>query len=100
MEQHDHYRRLHDAQKMVNVYYLTCEDSTGKPIYAYVCANAMLHDNFMAAIEKSVIPDFAVVVEKGYGIPGDAVKEKMKSYYGFDHAEAALKLKDSGQLNS
>lgn len=91
MEQHDHYRRLHDAQKMVNVYFLTCDDASGKSLYAYVAANSILHEEFMLAVAKSVIPDFSVVVEKGYGQPTDEIKERMKAYYGFDHAEATLK---------
>lgn len=89
LEDHSYYRTLYDAQKSVNIYFLTSEDKkSGQPVFCYVCANAMLHDEFMQSIKMAIIPHFAVVVEKGYGAPDDTVKEKMKSYYGFDHARA------------
>ena len=45
-----------------------------------------LHDKMMLSLnEDGNIPDFAVIVEKGYGDPTPEVKAKMKNFYGFDH---------------
>lgn len=90
-EQLDYYKRQYAAQKTVNIYYLTCEEGgTGRQIYAYVAVNALLHDDFLASIRLNVLPAFCVVVEKGYVPPDEATTQKMKDYYGFDHAAAAV----------
>jgi hypothetical protein len=87
MENLPHYKAQYNAAKEIHVYYIPATDAqTGTPIYFYAIASEMLHGEMMKALEKGVIPHFAVVVEKGNGIPPkDEVKAKIKAYYGFDH---------------
>ena len=48
--------------------------------------DAALHDEMMRSLnDDGKIPDFAVIVESGYGDPTPDVKAKMKKDYDFDH---------------
>lgn len=82
----DCYAKRLDEERKVNVYFLPIQMKDGSDYYAYVAASALLHDQFMAALEYNQIPDFAVVVARGEGKPDDEIKNKMKEFYGFDHA--------------
>jgi hypothetical protein len=73
------------AEKKVNVYFVPGSDNSDQQTYAYVVVSSALHDNFMEALAKGSIPDFAVIVEMGFGEPTAEVKAKIKNYYGFDH---------------
>ena len=80
-----HQQRL-AKEKQVNVYFLPGKGRDGSPRYAYVVSSALLHDEFMKAINSGVIPDFAVVAEQGSGLPPpEEIKKKMLEYYGFEH---------------
>ncbi len=79
------FRKNLEEEKKVRVYYVCSQDSEGTPIYCYAVVSALLHDKFLAALEYGQVPDFAVVVEMGKGEPTQAVKDKMKQYYNFDH---------------
>jgi len=82
-----HQQRL-AAEKQVNVYFIPGTDKAGKPRYAYVVSSALLHTQFMQAVQTGAIPDFAVVVEEGSGLPPEnAIKDKMLALYGFEHKE-------------
>ncbi len=86
MENLPHYKSKYEAAKKVNVYYVPAFDSARNiPVFFYAIASAMLHEQMSDCIRKGFIPEFAVIVEKGEGVPTSAVKEKMKAYYGFDH---------------
>jgi len=82
-----HQQRL-AAEKKVNVYFIPGQDKQGGLMYLYAVCSALLHEPFVEAVRMGAIPDFAVVVEMGSGEPGQAVKDKMREYYGFDHAES------------
>jgi hypothetical protein len=89
MESLPHYRAKYDAAKKIHVYFVPAVDQRdAKPMYFYAIASELLHDNMMKCIKEGDIPHFAVVVEKGYGEPTGEVKEKIKSFYGFDHDAA------------
>jgi superoxide dismutase len=81
-----HYREKYEAAKKVNVYYVPAHDEVeNAPAFFYVLASAMLHDEMVASLKDGSIPDFAVVIESGYGEPTQEIKEKIKASYGFDH---------------
>jgi hypothetical protein len=87
MEQLPHYRTQYNAAKKINVYFVNAKDrDTGKRLYFYAIASQLLHEQMLSSIKQyGVIPDFAVIVEKGEGEPTSEVKAKIKAYYGFDH---------------
>ncbi|MDX1974495.1 MAG: hypothetical protein SFT92_02340 [Rickettsiales bacterium] len=89
MERLPHYRSKYDAAKQIHVYFVPAIDAqTDEAIYFYLIASEMLHEETMKSLKQGVIPHFAVVVEKGVGIPPkDEIKAKIKAYYGFDHDE-------------
>ncbi len=88
METLPHYRSKYDAAKKINVYFIPAVDlKKNEKMYFYAIASAVLHDEMLRCIKLGDIPHFAAVVEKGYGEPSDAVKKKVKAYYGFDHDE-------------
>lgn len=91
------YARRYEEEKKIRVYYIPMVDrDTQEHSYFYVVASALLHDKFMEAMDYGVVPDFAVVVEEGEGHPTDAVKDKMKRYYNFDHDAYFAAQKQSG----
>lgn len=78
------------AAKKIHVYYIPATDQkTGKPLYFYAIASALLHEKMLQCLSAGDIPHFAVVVEKGEGAPAPEVKAKIKAYYGFDHDQHA-----------
>ena len=81
----DKYAKRLEEERKVNVYFLQMKNPKNDHYYFYVAASALLHDQFVAALEYNQIPDFAVVVARGEGFPDDDVKTKMKEHYGFDH---------------
>jgi hypothetical protein len=86
MEKLPHYRAKYDAAKKIHVYYVPARDEQkGETMYFYAIASEMLHDEMMRSLKQGDIPHFAVVVQKGYGEPTSEVKERIKTYYGFDH---------------
>lgn len=86
MEKLPHYRAKYDAAKKIHVYYIPGVDKqNGQKLFFYAIASEMLHEDMMRCLKDGSIPHFAVVVEKGTGIPSAEVKEKIKAYYGFDH---------------
>lgn len=76
------------AEKQVNVYFVPGTDTSGNPRYVYAVTSAMLHEQFITALDDGEIPDYAVIVATGTGEPDNDVKEKIKHYYGFDHEAA------------
>jgi len=86
MESLPHYKSKYEAAKKINVYFIPAFDERrNEDMYYYAIASAQLHEQMMYCLEKGDIPHFAVIVEKGYGIPSQEIKAKIKSYYGFDH---------------
>lgn len=86
MESLPHYKAKYEAAKKINVYFIPAfDEKQNKDMYYYAIASAQLHEQMMHCLAKGDIPHFAVVVEKGYGIPSQETKAKIKSYYGFDH---------------
>ncbi|MFW0776977.1 MAG: hypothetical protein ACN2B6_04585 [Rickettsiales bacterium] len=94
MQDLPHYRSKYEEAKKVHVYFIPAfDEKRKKDIYYYAIASAMLHEATLKCLQKGYIPDFAVVVEKGDGLPpSDETKEKIKSYYGFDHTLYEQKL--------
>ncbi len=83
-----HQQRL-AAEKQVNVYFIPGKDKKGNAHYAFVVCSALLHDKFVESVREGVIPEFAVVVETGDGLPPPGeIKKKMLAYYGFDEKDA------------
>ena len=78
-------KRLAEERK-TNVYYLPITTKDGRNHYSYIIVSALLHEKFVQAVEMNQVPDYAVVIERGFGEPSDDVKKKMKDFYGFDHA--------------
>lgn len=87
MENLPHYRSKYDAAKKVHVYFIPAIDKrTNKNIYFYAIASELLHNEMMRCLSYGDIPHFAVIVEKGIGLPPpEEIKQKIKEYYGFDH---------------
>lgn len=86
MERLPHYRAKYDAAKKVHVYFIPAMDNQqGQKMYFYAIASEMLHGEMMQSLKQGIIPHFAAVVEKGYGLPTSETKAKIKAYYGFDH---------------
>ncbi len=86
MQDLPHYRDRYEAAKKVNVYFVPAYDQVEKEMaFFYVLASAALHDKMVKSLESGTIPDFAVIVESGYGDPSFEVKDKIKTTYGFDH---------------
>jgi hypothetical protein len=86
MEQLPHYRAKYNAAKKIHVYFIPAIDKQrNEPMYFYAIASEVLHDDMMRCLKDGGIPHFAVVVEKGYGVPAPEIKAKIKAYYGFDH---------------
>lgn len=73
--------------KQIRVYFIRGLDkTTNERAYFYAIAHHSLHEKMMLSLnEDGNIPNFAVIVEKGYGDPTPEVKAKMKNFYGFDH---------------
>ena len=80
------YAKRFEEERKTNVYYLPITTKNGENHYSYIMVSALLHEQFVKAVEMNQVPDYAVVVERGYGEPSDDVKQKMKDFYGFDHA--------------
>lgn len=92
---HKNYRERHEAEKQIRVYYVPAYDKKQeKMAYFYLVASALLHERVIDAINHGVVPDFAVIVERGYGEPSAEVKARVKEYYGFDH-DAVLSAANS-----
>ncbi len=86
MQDLPHYREQYEAQKKINVYFIPAhDDEKDMPMFFYAIASAMLHSDMMHALSAGDIPNFAVIVEKGYGEPSQEIKDKIKLHYGFDH---------------
>lgn len=86
MEKLPYYRAQYDAAKKIHVYYIPATDQKrGEKMYFYAIASAVLHDEMLRCLKLGDIPHFAAVVEKGYGEPSSETKQKIKTYYGFDH---------------
>src|SRR4051812_14536129 len=98
MEKLPHYRAAYNAAKKIHVYFVPAIDKDrGEKMYFYAIASELLHDKTMACLKHhGVIPDFAAVVEKGYGEPPKEVKAKMKAFYGFDHDALVNKKATAG----
>jgi hypothetical protein len=79
-----HTKRLEQERK-VTIYYIPVNMLDGRSEYLFVASSALLHEQFMAALEFNQIPDFAVIVAHGEGEPNEDVKLKLKHYYGYDH---------------
>ena len=101
MEQLPHYRAKYDAAKKIHVYFVPARDEErGEKMYFYAIASEQLHEDMMRSLKHGDIPHFAVVVQKGHGEPTDEVKEKIKSYYGFDHDHYAAGKGDAPISNA
>lgn len=86
MQDLPHYREKYEAQKKVRVYFIPAiENGTNEPTFFYAMASASLHDEMMQSLNEGSIPDYAVIVESGYGEPTKEIKDKIKLHYGFDH---------------
>ena len=86
MQNLPHYREKYDAAKKIHVYFVPAFDSQrNEKIYFYAIASELLHAEMMRCLKHGDIPHFAVVVDKGIGVPTPEVKAKIKAYYGFDH---------------
>lgn len=83
----DRYAARLSEERKVNLYYIPINMKDGSKHYAYVAASALLHDQFIAAIEMNQVPDFSVIVERGQGEPTLEVKQRMKEFYGFVHSD-------------
>ena len=81
--------RSREHAKAVSVYFVPGKVKDGRSTYVYAVVRASLNERFLQALQQGIIPDFAVVVESGYGEPTEEVKQKMKKYYGFDHDDCA-----------
>ncbi len=77
--------RLQEEKQTLTFFITTQDTATNQSYYYYLVISALLYDRFVKAMEMGVIPDFAVIVERGPGMPSQAIKDKMKLYYGFDH---------------
>jgi hypothetical protein len=73
--------------KNIRVYFVRSFDSVAREkCYFYAIAHGSLHDEIVESLsEKGVIPDFAVIIARGYGDPTNEVKDMIKHCYGFDH---------------
>ena len=54
------------------------DDKLKRRVYFYAVVEAPRHDEMMLSLNDGNIPDFAVIVEKGYDDPTPEVKAKMK----------------------
>ena len=101
---HSTYRDQLAREKQVRVYFVPAFDQRHqRRVYFYLVASAMLDDRMQEAISKGIVPDFAVVAEKGFDEPTEEVKARVKKYYNFDHdAEIAKRAipKDKGSIRS
>jgi hypothetical protein len=76
----------HAKAKKIHVYFVPgVDERTGRKIYFYAIASALLHEEMLCCLKLGDIPHFAVVVEKGEGEPTAGVKTRIRDYYGFDH---------------
>ncbi len=81
------YLKRHETEKKIRVYFLRGTDTeTDKSAYFYLVASALLHDRMLQCLRDGAVPDFAVVIAKGYGEPDQDTKDKVKHYYGYEHA--------------
>jgi hypothetical protein len=63
-------------------------------MFVYGISYISRRDEFIKYInETGNVPDYVIVVAKGYGEPSEEVKGMMKAYYGFDHDEHEAKGK-------
>jgi len=86
MEKLPHYRNKYDEAKKIHVYFIPARDmNKNEKMYFYAIASSALHEEMMRCLKLGDIPYFAAVVEKGHGEPSAEIKDKIKSYYGFDH---------------
>lgn len=81
----DRYAKRLEEERRVKIYYIPVTLGNGSKEYVYAAASALLHDQFVAALEYNQLPDFAVVIAYGEGEPTDEIKQKMKTLYGFEH---------------
>lgn len=89
------------AEKTVCVLLVRGEDTTGKPIFAYVGVRADKLKPFMEAQAKGLFypEEFGVIVESGFGEPDAEVRARMEKEYGFNH-EGMLDIPNAEQANS
>lgn len=83
----DRYAKRLEEERKVNIYFIPVNFPDGQKEYVYAAASALLHDQFIAAIEYNQLPDFSVIVAHGKGDPSAEVKQKMKELYGFVHSD-------------
>jgi hypothetical protein len=96
MENLPHYKEKYEAAKKINVYFVPGFDEERRvKVYYYAIASAMLHEQTMDSLNQGVVPHFAVIVEKGEGVPSRETKDKIKAYYGFDHDAVAVAGNDN-----
>ena len=94
MERLPHYREKYEAAKKINVYFIPYQDEeAGQPAFYYAICSALLHEQMISCLKSGIIPHYAVIVEKGMGVPTQAIKAKIKDHYGFDH-DAQLQIKN------
>ena len=78
--------RFYNGWKQIRVYFVrSFDDRLKRRVYFYAVVEAPRHDEMMLSLNDGNIPDFAVIVEKGFDDPTPEMKAKMKEYYGFDH---------------
>jgi hypothetical protein len=82
MDDYAEYKKSKD--QIINIYFVPGTDSTGQRTYSFCVIDASLDKKFFQALEAGYFPNFAVIVESGYGVPSEAVKAKMKRYFDFD----------------
>ena len=92
----DKYANRYAEESKVDVYFVSFSNADDQSYYFYVMASALLRKEFIKAKEAKVIPDFAVVLRHGPGEPSEDTKQKMKDYYGFDHAVYEAQVASSG----
>jgi hypothetical protein len=78
------YLKRYEEEKRIRVYYIeSVENGTGEPCFFYAIASGLLHERMVRCLMDGTIPDFAVIVERGYGKPTAEIKAKIREYYGF-----------------
>jgi hypothetical protein len=60
-----------------------------KHIFAYIAFLSSMYGDVMESIRTTgIVPDYAIIIEHGYGAPSRKIKAKMKTDYLFDHEGA------------
>jgi transcriptional regulator with XRE-family HTH domain len=92
MAEYADYKKMDvDSWKQIRVYFITSFDNKHQePVFFYIVCNTELHDRFVNELsETRNIPDYGIIVARGFGLPDAEMKTTMKYYYGFDHDELA-----------